>query len=90
MFCDDGELVDVMRANGPSPYDVVIERKTLQLYPDDTRAAAINAVANRLSSRGIFFSHCHDGWWRPPDPPRHGTRSWFEAHGGKCGEAGRR
>ena len=74
-----GDLCDV--ACCPGPYDVVIDRRTLQLYPDNVRPAAINAVANRLASRGIFLSHCHDGRWRPPAPPQHATRSWFVAQG---------
>jgi hypothetical protein len=49
-------------------YDVVIDRKTPQLYPHKERPTAINAVANRLASRGIFLSHCHDGFWRPLAP----------------------
>jgi len=65
----------------PGPYDVVIERKTLQLFPDAERHAAMNAVASRLASRGIFFSHCHDGRWRPPASPNHRTRSWFVSEG---------
>jgi len=74
-----GDLCDV--ACCPGPYDVVIDRRTLQLYPDKKRPTAINAVANRLASRGIFLSHCHDGCWRPPAPARHATRSWFVAQG---------
>jgi len=70
-----GDLCDPASCKGP--YDVVIDRKTLQLYPDDRRPAAMKAVANRLAPRGIFFSHCHDGRWKPPASPKHPTRSWF-------------
>ena len=63
----------------PGPYDVVIERKTLQLYPEEERPAAIKAATDRLALRGIFFSHCHDGGWRPPAPPRHRLEPWFVA-----------
>lgn len=65
----------------PGPYDVVIDRRTLQLYPDEERPRAMQAVANRLASRGIFFSQCHDGAWKPPAEPRHATREWFVANG---------
>lgn len=65
----------------PGPYDVVIERKTLQLWPDEARSAATEAVANRLGSRGIFFSHCHDGGWRPSEPRLHRIEPWFAAKG---------
>jgi hypothetical protein len=63
----------------PGPFDVVIERKTLQLWPDGERSMAAQAVANRLASRGIFFSQSHDGGWRPPEPPRHALEPWFVA-----------
>src|SRR2546426_7250186 len=50
----------------PGPYDIVIDRKTLQLWPDAERPMAMQAVANRMASRGIFFSQSHDGDWKPP------------------------
>lgn len=43
----------------PGPFHVVLERKTLQLFPDDERPAAMRALAARLGRRGIFFSHSH-------------------------------
>jgi len=70
----------------PGPYDVIIERKTLQLYPEGERPTAMKAVANRLASRGIFFSQCHDGGWRPPAPRTHATQSWFLAEGWRIRE----
>jgi len=74
-----GDLCNV--ACCPGPYDVVIDRKTLQLYTDEERPTAMKAVANRLASPGIFFSHCHDGGWKPPAEPRHATQSWFVEEG---------
>lgn len=68
----------------PGPYDVVIDRRTLQLFADAGRATAMQVVANRLARRGIFFSHAHDGSWRPPAPRRHATESWFVAEGWQC------
>jgi hypothetical protein len=65
----------------PGPYDVVIDRKTLQLYPEAERPNAMQAVANRLGSPGIFFSHGHDGGWKPPQPRIHALESWFRAEG---------
>lgn len=64
-----GDLCD--SALCPGPFDVIIERRTLQLYPPAQRARALSAVTNRLASRGIFFSHSHDGRWRPPAPRQH-------------------
>jgi hypothetical protein len=65
----------------PGPYDVVIDRKTLQLWPDADRPMAIQAVANRLASRGIFFSQSHDGGWKPPSSPLHALEPWFVTQG---------
>lgn len=65
----------------PGPFDVVIERRTLQLYPQQDRPAALQAVANRLAPQGIFFSHSHDGGWRPPAPRSHACEDWFAAQG---------
>ncbi len=65
----------------PGPYDVVIDRKTLQLYPDVDRPIAMQAVANRLASPGIFFSQSHDGSWKPPAPRKHAAESWFVSNG---------
>jgi methyltransferase family protein len=65
----------------PGPYDVVIERLTLQLYSDEYKPRALQAVANRLASPGIFFSQSHCGWWKPPAPPIHANEWWFRAAG---------
>ena len=74
-----GDLCDA--ACCPGPYDVVIERLTLQLYPEADRPIAIQAVANRLGSPGIFFSQSHDGSWRPPRPRTHAIELWFRGEG---------
>ena len=74
-----GDLCDASCC--PGPYDVVIDRRTLQLYPEADRPAAMRAVANRLASPGIFFSQSHDGGWKPPAPPRHEAEPWFVAEG---------
>ena len=65
----------------PGPYDVVIERLTLQLYSDEYKPRALQAVANRLASPGIFFSQSHDGCWKPPAPRVHKNEWWFGAEG---------
>lgn len=65
----------------PGPYDVVIDRKTLQLCSGKDRATTIRTVANRLGSPGIFFSQSHDGGWKPPEPPIHALEAWFRAEG---------
>ena len=70
-----GDLCDPGCCRGP--YDVVIDRKTLQLYPGADLPNAIQAVANRLAEPGIFFSQSHDGGWRPPAPREHAAEPWF-------------
>jgi hypothetical protein len=75
-----GDLCDA--ACCPGPYDVVIERLTLQLYLlHEDHSAAMQAVANRLASPGIFFSQSHHGAWKPPEPPIHWNEPWFRANG---------
>jgi SAM-dependent methyltransferase len=74
-----GDLCDAACCRGP--YDLVIDRKTLQLYPDADRPIAMQAVANRLASPGIFFSQCHSGRWRLGMPRIHPLESWFRAEG---------
>jgi SAM-dependent methyltransferase len=66
----------------PGPFDLVLERRTLQLFAGFNQLdAAMTAVANRLDDRGILFSHCHDGGWRPPAEPRHVTGAWLMDRG---------
>ena len=55
----------------PGPFDVVIERCTLQLFPPTERGSALDALADRLRPDGIFVSHCHNGGWRPDEPRVH-------------------
>ncbi len=74
-----GDLCDEAVCRGP--FDVVIERRTLQLYPENERPNALLAVASRLASPGIFFSQSHDGGWRPPAPRRHFSEKWFAEQG---------
>jgi hypothetical protein len=71
-----GDLMD--QAVCPGPYDVIIERKTLQLFPDEERPRALRAVLARLSPQGILLTHCHDGCWRPPAAPRHHVEPLLE------------
>lgn len=61
----------------PGPFDVIIERRTAQLFSQDM-GAILHALGKRLGQEGIFLSHCHDGAWRPPAAPRHFTKSWFQ------------
>jgi chemotaxis methyl-accepting protein methylase len=74
-----GDLMDPSVC--PGPYDLIIERKTLQLFPDEQRQSALAFVLNRLSDRGVLLTHCHDGCWKPPGPPRHHVRPLLTAAG---------
>ena len=71
-----GDLLDASVC--PGPFDVVLERRTLQAYPDEDRPAAMRALAARLATPGIFFSHSHQnlapGVWPANDPS-----DWFLA-----------
>ena len=62
----------------PGPFDVIIERRTSQLLPEEQKAVFMEALAKRLSPEGILFCHSHDASWSPPEKPRHFTRTWFE------------
>lgn len=62
----------------PGPFDVIIERRTAQLFGNSGIGEVLGALAKRLNQDGIFLSHCHDGGWRPPAEPRHYTTAWFE------------
>src|ERR1044072_5806100 len=74
-----GDICDA--ACCPGPFDVVIDRKTLQLWPKAERPLALQAVANRLAARGIFFSQSHNGGWKPPAPRHDAPATWFAVGG---------
>jgi len=65
----------------PGPFDVIVERLTAQNYYTHGIGTVLNALAQRLSENGIFFSHCHDGAWRPPAKRRHYPGEWFRESG---------
>ena len=53
-------------------FDVVVEIRTIQSLPPDTRTAAVAAIAGALAPRGRLFVHCLA---RTEDEPV-GTRPW--------------
>jgi hypothetical protein len=65
----------------PGPFDVIIERRTAQLYFSRAIGTILKGLQERLDSNGILLSHCHDGAWKPPGKPRHFTEPWFEDNG---------
>jgi hypothetical protein len=65
----------------PGPYDVVIERRTLQLFPEAERLEALNRLVARLSNRGVFVSQEHRGSWKPGDDRTHYADAWLASRG---------
>jgi hypothetical protein len=65
----------------PGPFDVVIERRTLQLFPEEEQLVALDRLVARLSSRGAFVSQQHEGRWRPGDDRTHYAEVWLASRG---------
>jgi hypothetical protein len=76
--CVAGDLTD--RSVCPGPFDLVVERRTLQLFRGERRAA-LEAVAARMAPKGVLFTQSHNGAWRPGQPCEHHLETLF----GKCG-----
>ena len=82
-----GDLLDITTC--PGPFDVVIERRTVQVLPDHLRGPALLALSKRLGPVGIFLSLCLDdpfppelGWSQHgSDGLFHASQSWFEEQG---------
>jgi SAM-dependent methyltransferase len=68
-----GDLLDTEIC--PGPFDMIIERRTLQLFSEHERGIALDALLYRLAPEGILLSHCHDARWRPPAEPKHFTKA---------------
>jgi len=64
----------------PGPFDAVIERRTVQLFPEGERALAVDRLVSRLGASGFFLSHHHDGCGRPGET-RHYADRLVPAHG---------
>lgn len=69
----------------PGPFDVVIERRTVQVLSEQERPAALAALSQRLSRVGMFVSLCLDdpfppelGWTQHASGLFHASQSWFE------------
>ena len=74
-----GNFLDPSVCSGP--FDVIIERRTAQLFADRDLDGVMSKLSNRLNENGIFFSHCHDACWKPPAEPVHFATSWFRDNG---------
>ncbi len=75
-----GNLLDT--AVCPGPFDVIIERRTVQLFPEQDLPTALQVLAGRLGSVGIFLSHCNDRAYMSQRRPHfHASESWFREQG---------
>src|SRR3954468_23731706 len=78
-----GDIFETSVCSGP--FDVVIERRVIQVMPEEERPAALGALAQRLSGVGILLSLCLDdpfppalGWVSDPGSGLfHASESWF-------------
>ncbi len=77
--CLAGDLINPSVC--PGPYDVIIERKTLQLFPESERGDALATVAARMNPNGILFTHAHDGRGGPGRPSTHVVGPFLERSG---------
>ena len=74
-----GDLCDIAACAGP--FDVVIERRTVQLFKAGERSGALERLAGRLGPRGLLVSHEHCGGWRPGQPREHFAATWVRENG---------
>ena len=81
-----GDLLDLTVC--PGPFDVIIERRTVQWFVEHERCAALSALAGRLNEVGIFVSQCLDdafppelGWSQHRSGFFHASESWFRENG---------
>jgi SAM-dependent methyltransferase len=82
-----GDLLDLTAC--PGPFDVVIERRTVQVLPEQQWGPALSALSERLGPVGILVSLCLDdpfpmelGWSQPGSRGLfHASQSWFEEQG---------
>jgi hypothetical protein len=65
----------------PGPFDVVLERRTLQLFQGHAQEDALERLIARLGTPGVFVSHQHAGCWRPDEPRTHYAEAWLRSRG---------
>jgi len=74
-----GDLMDASLC--PGPFDAVIERRTLQLFPPEERVAALERLEARMAPNVLFVSHQHYGAWKPEEPRLHYAQEWATERG---------
>ena len=65
----------------PGPFDVVIERRTVQLFPQHEQISALHRLVERLAESGVFVSHEHQGGWEPGETRSHHAEAWLRSRG---------
>jgi hypothetical protein len=73
-----GSLLD--KAVCPGPFDVIIERRTVQTFAEQHGSTALQALTGRLGNPGIFLSHCNDSCYYTSKRALHASESWFREH----------
>jgi len=74
-----GDVFD--RATCPGPFDIVIERRTAQLYAPVDRMAFLDALAERTAADGLLLTHYHCGSWKPGKQLEHASQKWATKSG---------
>ena len=84
--CVHGDLFDSHAC--PGPFEVVIERRTLQLWCGSDGVVeggecdrGLAAVTARLADPGLFVSHQHLSTWRPGQSRDHFADQWLRDRG---------
>lgn len=70
-----GSLLDMTLC--PGPFDVIIERRTVQRFEENDQSAALRALAGRLGAIGILLSHCNDSFPTKKRGLFHASEAWF-------------
>jgi hypothetical protein len=70
-----GSLLD--QAVCPGPFDVIVERRTVETFAEQQRSTALQALTGRLGNPGIFLSHCNDICYFTSKRAFHASESWF-------------
>ncbi len=73
-----GSLLD--RGVCPGPFDVIIERRTVQTFAEQQRSTALQALTGRLGDQGILLSHCNDICYFTSKRAFHASESWFRGN----------
>jgi hypothetical protein len=79
-----GDLLDATVC--PGPFDVIIERRTVQRFAEQEWGAVLEALSRRLGRTGLFLSQCLDdqfpperGWAYHKSGLFHASEAWFRA-----------